>query len=190
LPVQTSAAVPETLVQQVQQPSIVGKGPSPGATGGIIISAGSRLDTKAACEAKRSSRGARFAVARPSQNFPDPVVRCALFPATIDIDSFLPPQIPSKLPFSNATTGEISMSSNKGQLLQDPFLNALRKERIPVFIFLVNGIKLQGHIESFDQYVVLLRNTVTQVVYKHSISTIVPTKAVNINADVKADSAD
>ena len=50
--------------------------------------------------------------------------------------------------------------SNKGQLLQDPFLNALRREHVPVSIYLVNGIKLQGQIESFDQYVVLLRNTV------------------------------
>ena len=69
---------------------------------------------------------------------------------------------------------------NKGQLLQDPFLNALRKEHVPVSIYLVNGIKLQGNIESFDQYVVLLRNTVTQMVYKHAISTIVPSRPVNI----------
>ena len=61
--------------------------------------------------------------------------------------------------------------SNKGQLLQDPFLNTLRKEHVPVSIYLVNGIKLQGQIESFDQYVVLLRNSVTQMVYKHAIST-------------------
>ena len=55
----------------------------------------------------------------------------------------------------------------KGQMLQDPFLNALRKEHVPVSIYLVNGIKLQGQVESFDQYVVLLRNTsVTQMVYK------------------------
>jgi len=72
--------------------------------------------------------------------------------------------------------------SNKGQLLQDPFLNALRREHVPVSIYLVNGIKLQGQIESFDQYVVLLRNTVTQMVYKHAISTIVPGRAVNLNA--------
>ncbi len=72
--------------------------------------------------------------------------------------------------------------SNKGQLLQDPFLNALRREHVPVSIYLVNGIKLQGQIESFDQYVVLLRNTVTQMVYKHAISTIVPGRAVNIAA--------
>lgn len=66
----------------------------------------------------------------------------------------------------------------KGQLLQDPFLNSLRKGKIPVSIYLVNGIKLQGRVESFDQYVVLLRNTVTQMVYKHAISTIVPARAV------------
>lgn len=65
---------------------------------------------------------------------------------------------------------------SKGQTLQDPFLNALRKDRIPVSIFLVNGIKLQGQIESFDQYVVLLKNTVSQMVYKHAISTVVPTR--------------
>ena len=68
----------------------------------------------------------------------------------------------------------------KGQLLQDPFLNILRKEHIPVSIYLVNGIKLQGHIDSFDQYVVLLKNSVTQMVYKHAISTVVPAKAVTI----------
>ncbi|MES2206153.1 MAG: RNA chaperone Hfq [Pseudomonadota bacterium] len=70
------------------------------------------------------------------------------------------------------------MTGNKGQLLQDPFLNTLRREHVPVSIYLVNGIKLQGQIESFDQYVVLLRNTVTQMVYKHAISTIVPARAV------------
>jgi len=69
--------------------------------------------------------------------------------------------------------------SNKGQLLQDPFLNALRREHVPVSIYLVNGIKLQGQIESFDQYVVLLRNTVTQMVYKDAISTIVPGRPVS-----------
>lgn len=65
---------------------------------------------------------------------------------------------------------------SKGHSLQDPFLNALRKDRVPVSIFLVNGIKLQGQIESFDQYVVLLRNTVNQMVYKHAISTVVPAR--------------
>jgi host factor-I protein len=69
---------------------------------------------------------------------------------------------------------------SKGQSLQDPFLNALRKERVPVSIFLVNGIKLQGQIESFDQFVVLLRNTVSQMVYKHAISTVVPARNVKL----------
>lgn len=73
--------------------------------------------------------------------------------------------------------------STKGQHLQDPFLNVLRKEHVQVAIYLVNGIKLQGNIESFNQYVVLLKNTITQMVYKHAISTIVPAKAVTIPYD-------
>ncbi|MGI9303823.1 MAG: RNA chaperone Hfq [Gammaproteobacteria bacterium] len=68
----------------------------------------------------------------------------------------------------------------KGQTLQEPFLNTLRKERVPVSIYLVNGIKLQGQIDSFDQFVVLLKNSVSQMVYKHAISTIVPARAVKI----------
>lgn len=68
----------------------------------------------------------------------------------------------------------------KGQSLQEPFLNALRKERVPVSIYLVNGIKLQGQIESFDQFVVLLKNTVNQMVYKHAISTVVPSRPVKV----------
>ena len=68
----------------------------------------------------------------------------------------------------------------KGHSLQDPFLNALRKERVPVSIFLVNGIKLQGQIESFDQFVVLLKNSVSQMVYKHAISTIVPARNIKL----------
>ncbi len=70
---------------------------------------------------------------------------------------------------------------SKGQTLQDPFLNTLRKERIPVSIFLVNGIKLQGTIDSFDQFVVLLKNQVSQMVYKHAISTVVPSRNVRLN---------
>ena len=69
---------------------------------------------------------------------------------------------------------------SKGQSLQDPFLNALRKDRIPVSIFLVNGIKLQGQIESFDQFVILLRNTVSQMIYKSAISTVVPSRNVKM----------
>jgi len=71
----------------------------------------------------------------------------------------------------------------KGQSLQEPFLNTLRKEHVPVSIHLVNGIKLQGQIESFDQFVVLLKNSVSQMVYKHAISTIVPSKPVRLPRD-------
>lgn len=70
---------------------------------------------------------------------------------------------------------------SKGHGLQDPYLNALRREKIPVSIFLVNGIKLQGQIESFDQFVILLKNTVSQMVYKHGISTVVPARNVTIS---------
>jgi host factor-I protein len=70
----------------------------------------------------------------------------------------------------------------RGQSLQDPFLNTLRKERVPVSIYLVNGIKLQGQIDSFDQFVVLLKNSVSQMVYKHAISTVVPARNVRVPA--------
>ncbi len=76
---------------------------------------------------------------------------------------------------------------SKGQTLQDPYLNVLRKERVPVSIFLVNGIKLQGQIESFDQFVILLKNTVSQMVYKHAISTVVPSRHVKMPAEDELD---
>tara|TARA_Y200000002_G_scaffold33148_1_gene24408 strand:+ start:4376 stop:4600 length:225 start_codon:yes stop_codon:yes gene_type:complete len=71
----------------------------------------------------------------------------------------------------------------KSQILQEPFLNTLRKEKIPVSIYLVNGIKLQGQVDSFDQYVIILKNTVNQMVYKHAISTIVPAKTVKMQTE-------
>lgn len=73
--------------------------------------------------------------------------------------------------------------------MQDPFLNILRKERIPVSIYLVNGIKLQGQVESFDQFVVLLKNTVSQMIYKHAISTVVPSRPVKIPFDDEDETA-
>ena len=75
----------------------------------------------------------------------------------------------------------------RGQSLQDPFLNALRKERVPVSIYLVNGIKLQGQVDSFDQFVVLLKNSVSQMVYKHAISTVVPARPVNLQQEQAAE---
>lgn len=77
---------------------------------------------------------------------------------------------------------------SKGQTLQEPLLNILRKERVPVSIYLVNGIKLTGQIESFDQFVVLLRNTVSQLVYKHAISTIVPSRPIKLSSGDEDDS--
>ena len=71
----------------------------------------------------------------------------------------------------------------KSQVLQDPFLNALRKEKVPVSIYLVNGIKLQGTVDSFDQFVVLLKNSVNQMVYKHAISTVVPSRNVRLQSE-------
>ena len=72
---------------------------------------------------------------------------------------------------------------SKGHTLQDPYLNLLRKERVPVSIYLVNGIKLQGQIESFDQFVILLKNPVSQMVYKHAISTVVPGRPVRLPSE-------
>ena len=81
------------------------------------------------------------------------------------------------------------MPQQRGAALQDPFLNILRKERIPVAVYLVNGIKLQGQIESFDSFVVLLRNGTSQMIYKHAISTIVPARAVRIPYESSTSSA-
>ena len=80
---------------------------------------------------------------------------------------------------------------NKGQLLQDPFLNAIRKDKIPVSIFLVNGIKLQGQVESFDQFVILLRNNTSQQMdYKHAISSIVPARPLPQHRQVQKTAAE
>ena len=77
----------------------------------------------------------------------------------------------------------------RGQTLQDPFLNTLRREKVPVSIYLVNGIKLQGQIESFDQFVILLRNSVSQMVYKHAISTVVPARNIRLSSGGGGDDA-
>lgn len=79
-----------------------------------------------------------------------------------------------------------NIQAAKTQSLQDPFLNTLRKEHVPVSVYLVNGIKLQGQVIAFDQYVVMLRNTLTQMVYKHAISTIVPSRAVDLDCSSEA----
>ena len=79
------------------------------------------------------------------------------------------------------------MPHEKGQNVQDVFLNHIRKHKIPVTVFLVNGVKLQGITTWFDNYSLLLRRDVhTQLVYKHAISTIMPSVLVNLNEQDKA----
>ena len=78
----------------------------------------------------------------------------------------------------------------KGQTIQEPFLNQLRKHHVPVSIYLVNGIKLQGQVHSFDQFVVVLKNSVNQVIYKHAISTIVPSRPVDLEQMTGQEPAD
>ena len=73
--------------------------------------------------------------------------------------------------------------------LQDLFLNQMRKEKIPVTMYLVNGARLTGTIKGFDNFVILMKQENQQLVYKHAISTIIPEKAVEFleNAEVKKD---
>jgi len=75
---------------------------------------------------------------------------------------------------------------NKAQFLQDPFLNELRREQVPVSIYLVNGIKLQGTVDSFDQFVIVLKSSVNQMVYKHAISTVVPSRNIEISPNLES----
>ncbi len=73
------------------------------------------------------------------------------------------------------------MSGEKGHNLQDTFLNNLRKNKVPVTIFLMNGVKLQGIVTWFDNFCVLLRRDAhSQLVYKHAISTVMPATPVQL----------
>lgn len=74
----------------------------------------------------------------------------------------------------------LEQMNTKEQQLQISFLNTLRKEHIQVALFLKNGIKLQGQIESFDNFMITLKSTFSQVVYKHAILTILPARSVTI----------
>ena len=75
------------------------------------------------------------------------------------------------------------MAINRGQSLQDLFLNQLRKEKIPVVIYLINGVRLKGIIKGFDSFVILLKEVNEQLIYKHAVSTIVPEKTVDMKID-------
>ena len=71
-------------------------------------------------------------------------------------------------------------NTGRGVNLQDHYLNQLRKEKIPVLIYLTNGVRLKGLIKAFDNFVILLKESNQSLIYKHAISTIVPEKEVAI----------
>ena len=73
--------------------------------------------------------------------------------------------------------------------LQDRFLNVLRRSRARVYVFLVNGIKLKGVIGGFDMFVILLHNGVSQIVYKHAISAIVPVRQQDLESLLREEEA-
>ncbi|MCL4474795.1 MAG: RNA chaperone Hfq [Nitrospirae bacterium] len=68
------------------------------------------------------------------------------------------------------------MSNN----LQDNFLNQLRKDKTPVVVYLANGVRLKGTIKGFDSFVIVLKESTQQLIYKHAVSTIVPEKEVDL----------
>ena len=72
------------------------------------------------------------------------------------------------------------MSNSKSQSFQDSFLNQLRKDKIPVIIFLTNGVRLKGFVKAFDNFVILVKDASQQLIYKHAVSTIVPEKDIDI----------
>lgn len=76
------------------------------------------------------------------------------------------------------------MSTNN---LQDNYLNHLRKEKIPVLVYLTNGVRLKGIIKSFDNFVIILKETTQQLIYKHAVSTIVPEKDVVLKMEENSD---
>ncbi len=79
------------------------------------------------------------------------------------------------------------MGSSNNPSLQDTFLNQLRKEKVSLTIFLMNGVRLKGVIKSFDNFVVLLKDTSQQLIYKHAISTIVPERDIKLNPTDSSD---
>ncbi|MFA4828351.1 MAG: RNA chaperone Hfq [Thermodesulfovibrionales bacterium] len=75
-------------------------------------------------------------------------------------------------------------NSAKGQNLQDNYLNQLRKDKIPVVIYLINGVRLKGVIKGFDSFVILLKEAAQQMIYKHAISTIVPERDIDLRFEM------
>lgn len=83
----------------------------------------------------------------------------------------------------DSTGGDMVNSSGRGQSLQDLYLNQLRKEKIPVVIYLTNGVRLKGIVKGFDSFVILLKEATEQLIYKHAVSTIVPEKVVDLKVE-------
>jgi host factor-I protein len=71
-------------------------------------------------------------------------------------------------------------NAGKGVNLQDTYLNHLRKDKVPVIIYLTNGVRLKGIIKGFDNFVILLKESSQSLIYKHAVSTIVPEKDVEL----------
>ena len=72
------------------------------------------------------------------------------------------------------------MPTSKSQSLQDNYLNQLRKDKLPVLVYLTNGVRLKGVVKAFDNFVILLKDANQQLVYKHAVSTIVPERDIDI----------
>ncbi|MBF0519562.1 MAG: RNA chaperone Hfq [Nitrospirae bacterium] len=75
------------------------------------------------------------------------------------------------------------MGGVKTTSLQDAFLNQLRKDKMPVVVYLTNGVRLKGTVRAFDNFVIILKDARQQLIYKHSISSIVPEDDVNVKYD-------
>jgi host factor-I protein len=84
------------------------------------------------------------------------------------------------VPAAERKQGGVTMSNSKSQSFQDNFLNQLRKDKIPVIIFLTNGVRLKGFVKAFDNFVILVKDVSQQLIYKHAVSTIVPEKDIDI----------
>ena len=83
-----------------------------------------------------------------------------------------------------ALKGEERMTNaSKGVNLQDTYLNHLRKDKVPVIIYLTNGVRLKGTIKGFDNFVILLKENTQSLIYKHAVSTIVPEKDVDLELE-------
>ena len=77
--------------------------------------------------------------------------------------------------------------NNKDRKLQDLYLNSLRKEKVPVVIYLVNGTRLKGVITGFDNFVILLKQSNQQLIYKHAVSTISPEREIDLKLESAKD---